>query len=152
MSTQNSSHHLTIYITFVYREYLYILIYIHMARKKVEFPKHWVQASDFKWTKDMTKRDRWFCKAYIDGLLSDIEKRDREILMMSESFKKQLKDSKESLIAVKQLKDKQIEEAREDYMEIRRLYAKEKCDNTTLQAIAIICATLTIAMWVLYFL
>ena len=60
--------------------------------------------------------------------------------MMSESFKKQLKDSKESLIAVKQLKDKQIEEAREDYMEIRRLYAKEKCENTTLSAIAIICA------------
>ena len=123
-----------------------------MARKKVEFPKQWVQMSEFRWTKNMTKRDRWACKIFIDGLLSDIEKRDREILMMSESFKKQLKDSKESLIALKQLKDKQIEEAREDYMEIRRLYAKEKCENTTLSAIAIICAAWAIAMWALYLL
>ena len=85
-----------------------------MARKKVEFPKQWVQMSEFRWTKNMTKRDRWACKIFIDWLLSDIEKRDREILMMSESFKKQLKDSKESLISLKQLKDKQIDEARED--------------------------------------
>lgn len=122
-----------------------------MARKPTQFPKHWVQASDFKWTKDMTKRDRWFCKTYIDWLLSDIEKRDREILMMSESFKKQLKDSKESLLDVKHLKDKQIEEAREDYMEVRRLLAKQKWENTTLTLIAIICALWAVAMWVLYF-
>lgn len=122
-----------------------------MGRKPIKFSEHWVQMSDFKRTKNMSKKNWGMCKNFIDWLLSDIEKRDREILSMSDIMKKQMKDAKESLIEMKRLKDKELKSAQIDFERIAGLYHRERDKNWTLVLIAIICALAAIWMWICLF-
>lgn len=120
-----------------------------MARKKTVFPANWVQMSDFRWTKNMAKKDRWACKIFIDSLMADIEKRDREIIDISRMFNDLQKSAKKDLIEMRDIKNKQLTDMQEENIEIRRLLAKEKCDNDTLSLITILCAIAVVVMWVI---
>ena len=111
-----------------------------MGRKKTEFPKHGVQMSDFKWTKDMAKKDRNVAKQYIDWLLSDIEKRDRWI-----------KDLWEQLKEVNKLRARDIELMWLEKRKITGLYNRQKQANDALIITTAICLVCTLVMWVLYF-
>lgn len=122
-----------------------------MGRKAVKFSEHWVQMSDFRRTKNMSKKSWWACKIFIDWLLSDIEKRDREILMMSETMKKQMKDSKETILSMRELKDRQLESAQLDYERVVGLYHDEMNKNTGRTLLAIVCALAAIVMWICLF-
>lgn len=81
--------------------------------------------------------------------MADIEKRDREIIDISRMFNDLQKSAKKDLIEMRELKNKQLTEAQEENIEIRRLLAKEKCDNDTLSLITILCAIAVVVMWVI---
>ena len=78
--------------------------------------------------------------------MADIEKRDREIIDISRMFNDLQKSAKKDLIEMRELKNKQLTEAQEENIEIRRLLANEKCNNDALSLIAILCAIAVVVM------
>ena len=84
------------------------LKHIHMARKPTQFPKEWVQITDFKWTSSMSKKDRWLCKTFIDWILSDVEKRDREILDLWNQLVEEHRSTMRKLANLRDRKDYEI--------------------------------------------
>ena len=56
---------------------------------------------DFSWSKKMTKKDRAECKWFIDKLCRGLDKKDEDILEMSEQIKKLEKNSREHYNLVK---------------------------------------------------
>lgn len=125
--------------------------YITMARKPTEFPAQWVQKSEFKWTKDMTQKDRWICKTFIDGILSDVEKRDRAIMDLWEELTKAKIDMREKLSDLRDRKEYEIWMLKKQIEENARLYAKAKWMNSLYLMRAIICSLLVIIMCMFYF-
>lgn len=122
-----------------------------MARRPTEFPKNWVQMSDFKWTKTMSKQDRWFCKLYIDWILADVEKRDRAIMDMWEQLTKAKIDVNRKLGELRDRKDYEIWLLKKKLETNEALYKKEKSKNTSLALVAIIAWLIMIIESILFF-
>ena len=122
-----------------------------MARKATEFPAQWVQMSDFKWTKNMTKKDRWSAKQFIDWILADVEKRDREILNLWNQLVEEQKSSMRKLADLRDRKDYEIWILKRDMAKYQALYQHENWKNTTLAVLAIIACLLMLWMWIYAF-
>lgn len=122
-----------------------------MARKATEFPAQWVQMSDFKWTKNMTKKDRWICKTFIDWILADVEKRDREILELSNQLVEEHRSSMRKLADLRDRKDYEIWSFKKTAAKFQALYEHESWKNTTLAIIAIIACLIMLWMWIYCF-
>lgn len=131
--------------------HIYIFTNYTMARKATEFPAQWVQMSDFKWAKDMTKKNRWICKTFIDWILADVEKRDREILDLSNQLVEEQKSSMRKLADLRDRKDYEIWILKRDMAKYQALYQHENWKNTTLAALAIIACLLMLWMWIYAF-
>ena len=122
-----------------------------MARKATEFPAQWVQMSDFKWTKNMTKKDRWSAKQFIDWILADVEKRDREILDLWNELVEEKRSSMRKLADLRDRKDYEIWILKKDMTKYQALYQHESWKNTTLAIIAIIACLIMLWMWIYCF-
>lgn len=122
-----------------------------MARKATEFPAQWVQMSDFKWTKDMTKKDRWICKTFIDWILADVEKRDREILDLWNQLVEEHRSTMRKLSDLRDRKDYEIWILKKDMAKYQALYQHENWKNTMLALIAIIACLIMLWMWIYCF-
>lgn len=122
-----------------------------MARKATEFPAQWVQMSDFKWTKNMTKKDRWSAKQFIDWILADVEKRDREILNLWNQLVEEQRSSMRKLADLRDRKDYEIWILKRDMAKYQALYQHENWKNTTLAVLAIIACLLMLWMWIYAF-
>lgn len=122
-----------------------------MARKATEFPAQWVQMSDFKWTKNMTKKDRWSAKQFIDWILADVEKRDREILDLWNELVEEKKSSMRKLADLRDRKDYEIWSFKKAAAKFQALYEHESWKNTTLAIIAIIACLIMLWMWIYCF-
>jgi hypothetical protein len=122
-----------------------------MARKATEFPAQWVQMSDFKWTKNMTKKDRWICKIFIDWILADVEKRDREILDLWNELVEEKRSSMRKLADLRDRKDYEIWSFKKAAAKFQALYERENWKNTTLAIIAIIACLIMLWMWIYCF-
>lgn len=131
--------------------HIYIFTNYTMARKATEFPAQWVQMSDFKWAKDMTKKNRWICKTFIDWILADVEKRDREILDLWNELVEKQKSFMRELTNLKDRKDYEIWILKRDMAKYQALYQHENWKNTTLAALAIIACLLMLWMWIYAF-
>ena len=123
-----------------------------MARKATEFPAQWVQMSDFKWTKNMTKKDRWSAKQFIDWILADVEKRDREILDLWNELVEEKRSSMRKLADLRDRKDYEIWSLKKTAAKFQALYVHENWKNTTLALIAIIACLIMLWMWIYCFL
>ena len=122
-----------------------------MARKATEFPVQWVQMSDFKWTKNMTKKDRSIAKQYLDWILADVEKRDREILDLWNELVEEHRSSMRKLADLRDRKDYEIWSRKKKTTEYQALYEHESWKNTTLATLAIIACLITLWMWIYAF-
>lgn len=122
-----------------------------MARKATEFPAQWVQMSDFKWTKNMTKKDRWSAKQFIDWILADVEKRDREILDLWNELVEEKRSSMRKLADLRDRKDYEIWSFKKTAAKYQALYEHENWKNTTLAIIAIIACLIMLWMWIYCF-
>lgn len=122
-----------------------------MARKATEFPAQWVQMSDFKWTKNMTKKDRWSAKQFIDWILADVEKRDREILDLWNELVEEKRSSMRKLADLRDRKDYEIWSFKKAAAKYQALYEHESWKNTTLAIIAIIACLIMLWMWIYCF-
>ena len=122
-----------------------------MARKATEFPPQWVQMSDFKWTKNMTKKDRWSAKQFIDWILADVEKRDREILDLWNELVEEKRSSMRKLADLRDRKDYEIWSFKKTAAKYQALYEHENWKNTTLAIIAIIACLIMLWMWIYCF-
>jgi len=122
-----------------------------MARKATEFPAQWVQMSDFKWTKNMTKKDRSIAKQYLDWILADVEKRDREILELSNQLVEEHRSSMRKLADLRDRKDYEIWSLKKTAAKFQALYEHESWKNTTLAIITIIACLIMLWMWIYCF-
>jgi ferric-dicitrate binding protein FerR (iron transport regulator) len=122
-----------------------------MARKATEFPAQWVQMSDFKWTKNMTKKDRWSAKQFIDWILADVEKRDREILDLWNELAEEHRSTMRKLADLRDRKDYEIWSFKKTAAKFQALYEHESWKNTTLAIIAIIACLIMLWMWIYCF-
>ena len=122
-----------------------------MARKATEFQAQWVQMSDFKWTKNMTKKDRWSAKQFIDWILADVEKRDREILDLWNELVEEKRSSMRKLADLRDRKDYEIWSFKKTAAKYQALYEHENWKNTTLAIIAIIACLIMLWMWIYCF-
>lgn len=122
-----------------------------MARKATEFPAQWVQMSDFKWTKNMTKKDRWICKTFIDWILADVEKRDREILELWNELVEEHRSTMRKLADLRDRKDYEIWVWKKKATEFQALYEHENWKNATLVLITIIACLIMLWMWIYCF-
>lgn len=151
LSTEKHLHSLTIWSALLYSKCIYILIIYIMARKATEFPAQWVQMSDFKWTKNMTKKDWWVCKTFIDWILADVEKRDREILELSNQLVEEHRSSMRELADLRDRKDFEIWSLKSKLSEVTALKLKAEWNNTVEKTVMIISLIANIVLLVLLF-
>lgn len=122
-----------------------------MARKKTEFPTQWVQLSDFKRARYMTKKDWWLCKTFIDWILADVEKRDREILELWNEITEERRSTMRKLADLRDRKDYEIWTLKKTAAKFQALYEHENWKNTTLAIITIIACLIMLWMWIYCF-
>lgn len=122
-----------------------------MARKATEFPAQWVQMSDFKWTKNMTKKDRWSCKIFIDWILADVEKRDREILDLWNELVEEHRSSMRKLSDLRDRKDFEIWSLKNKLAEMTALKLKAEWYSTAKKTVMIISLIVNVVLLILLF-
>ncbi len=151
LSSKNTLRHLTIEYTLLYSKYIYILIIHTMARKATKFPAQWVQMSDFKWTKNMTKKDRWSCKTFIDWILADVEKRDREILDLWNELVEEHRSTMRKLSDLRDRKDFEIWSLKNKLAEMTALKLKAEWYSTAKKTVMIISLIVNVVLLILLF-
>ena len=151
LSTEKHLHSLTIWSTLLYSKCIYILIIYTMARKATEFPAQWVQMSDFKWTKNMTKKDRWSAKQFIDWILADVEKRDREILDLWNQLVEEHRSTMRKLADLRDRKDFEIWSLKSKLSEMTALKLKAEWNRTMQKTVMIISLIVNFVLLILIF-
>lgn len=151
LSTEKHLHSLTIWSALLYSKCIYILIIYTMARKATEFPAQWVQMSDFKWTKNMTKKDRWSAKQFIDWILADVEKRDREILDLWNQLVEEHRSTMRKLSDLRDRKDFEIWSLKSKLSEMTALKLKSEWNRTMQKTVMIISLIVNFVLLILLF-
>ena len=151
MSTEKHLHSLTIWSALLYSKCIYILIIYTMARKATEFPAQWVQMSDFKWTKNMTKKDWWSAKQFIDWILADVEKRDREILDLWNQLVEEHRSTMRKLSDLRDRKDFEIWSLKSKLSEMTALKLKAEWNRTMQKTVMIISLIVNFVLLILLF-
>lgn len=151
LSTEKHLHSLTIWSALLYSKCIYILIIYTMARKATEFPAQWVQMSDFKWTKNMTKKDRWSAKQFIDWILADVEKRDREILDLWNQLVEEHRSTMRKLADLRDRKDFEIWSLKSKLSEMTALKLKSEWNRTMQKTVMIISLIVNFVLLILLF-
>ena len=122
-----------------------------MARKATEFPSQWVQMSDFRWTKSMAKKDWWMCKTFIDWILADVEKRDREIIDLWNQLVEEHRSTIRKLSDLRDRKDFEIWSLKSKLSEMTALKLKAEWNKTIQKTVMIISLIVNFVLLILLF-